>query len=268
MKYEVVIVNDSSAGEITEASYRQPYNINTYRNLIETHKSFPEVKPPICVKLYEEEEFNSLNDFVHCIQDFIINDKVKLILEGHKLPIHEFVPAEVHRIEEKFLFIKKNAKYKNYFWFNVDCEIISDYYNYIDFSKSDIVFTKNNSSIGLKIETISDLLGIKKSNQKISSRINEIYKQYPKDEVKRDEIKKEEDLYGISWRAEKLVMNDRFDKELDLFSLPIFSSQTYISQRLKHALLEQNVTGISFKETGINRDGRFPLNPMLEVTSK
>ena len=53
MKYEVLIVNDSSAGEMTDECYDQPFNIHAYREHIETYKSFPKENPPIWIKLYE-----------------------------------------------------------------------------------------------------------------------------------------------------------------------------------------------------------------------
>jgi len=265
MKYEVLLVNDSSAGEMTDECYDQPFNIHTYRKYIETHKSFPKENPPIWIKLYEEKEFSSLNDFVHSLQEFIINEKVKSILQKFKLPSHNFVPAIIYRNERK-LMLKKLAKYENYYWFNFDCQHIEDYYNFIDFSKSEITFSKNSKPLILKLESISELLDIKVSNQKISNRINELYNSYKGNESKINEIINQEDLYGISWRAEKIVMNEDFDTDLDLFSLPIFSSRTYISQRLKNALLEENVSDIKFIETGNNPDPSFILNPKLEIS--
>nr|WP_315238987.1 hypothetical protein [uncultured Flavobacterium sp.] len=264
MKYEILIVNDSSAGEMMDKCYDLSYNIHSYRDYITEHKKFPSEKPPIWIKLYNEKEFNSVNDFVHSLQDFIVNDKVKTILQKHKLPNHDFVPAEVYR-KEKTLFSKKLVRY-DYHWFNFDCKHISDYYDDIDFSKSEIVFSKNETVIDLKINSISDLYTIRNANQSISSKINELYKIHPKNTSLINEIIKEKDLFGVSWRAEKIVLKESFDKELDLFSLPIFSSRTYISPRLKEALLLENVSDIVFKETGNNPNPKHVLNPKIEFS--
>ncbi|SEQ11395.1 hypothetical protein [Epilithonimonas lactis] len=261
MKYEVLLVNDSSAGEMTEKCYEQPYNINNYREYIKEHNSFPLEKPPIWIKIYDDKEFNSLNDFVYSLQDFIINDKVKSILENHKLPNHDFVPAEIHRNERKILF-NKLSKYKHYYWFNT----ISDYNDYVDFSKSEIKFTKDKKIIQLNINSILELYSLRNSNQKISNRINMLYKLYPNNQSKIQEIILHEDLFGVSWRAEKIVLNKNFDRSLDLFSLPIFSSRTYISQKLKENLIKENITDISFIKTGNNPDPKYLLNPELEIS--
>ena len=264
MKYEILIVNDSSAGEMMDECYDLSYNIHSYRDYITEHKKFPSEKPPIWIKLYNEKEFNSINDFVHSLQDFIVNDKVKTILQKHKLPNHEFIQAEVYR-KEKTLFSKKLVRY-NYHWFNFDCKDISDYYDFIDFSKSEITYTKNEKVIDLKINSISDLYAVKNSNHLISAEINELYKNHPNDKLFINQTIQEKDLFGVSWRAEKIVLKENFDKELDLFSLPIFSSRTYISPRLKEALLLENVTDIFFKETGNNPDRRHILNPKIEIS--
>ena len=264
MKYEILIVNDSSAGELMDECYDSPFNINSYREFIAQHKKFPIEKPPIRIKLYNEKEFNSLNDFVHSLEDYIINEKVKIILQQHKLPYHEFVPAEVIR-EEKKLFTKKLVSY-NYHWFNFDCQHISDYYDYIDFSKSEITYSKNRNNIELEINSIADLYKVRNSNRLISAEINALYKNYPNDESYINETIQEKDLFGVSWRAEKIVLNGSFDKGLDLFSLPIFSSRTYISPKLKEAFLRQNVSDVFFKETGNNPEPRYMLNPRIEIS--
>lgn len=140
---------------------------------------------------------------------------------------------------------------------------ISDYYDDIDFSKSEITFSKNETVVDLKINSISDLYTIINSNQSISAKINELYKIHQNNTSLINEIIKEKDLFGVSWRAEKIVLKESFDKELDLFSLPIFSSRTYISPRLKEALLLENVSEIVFKETGNNPNPRHVLNPKI-----
>lgn len=264
MKYEVLIVNDSSAGEMMEECYDLSYNIHSYRDYIAQHKKFPLEKPPIWIKLYNEKEFNSINDFVHSLEDFIVSDKVKTILQNHKLPNHDFVPVEVLR-EERKLFSKKLVRY-NYHWFNFDGESISDYHDFIDFSKSEIVYSKNKKFIDLEINSIADLNVVRKSNQLISAEINALYKSNQDNESYINEVIKEKDLFVVSWRAEKIVLKENFDKGLDLFSLPIFSSRTYVSPRLKKALLQQDVTDVFFKETGNNPDPRYLLNPRLELS--
>jgi hypothetical protein len=265
MKYEVLIVNDSSAGEIMDECYKVSYNINAYREYIAKNKQFPLEKPPIWIKLYKEKEFNAINDFVHSLNDFVVNDKVKKILQNHKLPNHDFVSTDVYRKEKK-LFLKKLVKY-NYHWFNFDCKYISNYYDCIDFSKSEIIYSKNEKVIDLKINSFSELLAVINANQTISSEINKLYKIHSTNKALVDEIILEKDLFVISWRAEKIVLNESFDRELDLFSLPIFSSKTYISRRLKEALISESVTDIFFKETGNNPDPRYALNPKIELSN-
>ncbi|MCF6133087.1 hypothetical protein [Flavobacterium wongokense] len=264
MKYETLIVNDSSAGEMMKECYDFSYNIHNYRDFIDTHNDFPAEKPPIWIKLYKEKEFNSVNDFVHSVYDFIINDKVKNILEKYNLPIHDFVPVEVYR-KEKTLFNSKLVRYE-YHWFNHNADNISNYYDYIDFSKSEIGFSRNENIIDLKINSISDIYSIKESNKIITSEINELYKTHLGETSIINKMIREKDLYAISWRAEKIVFKENFDKELDLFSLPLFSSRTYISPRLKEALIENQVKDILFKETGNNPDRRHILNPKIEIS--
>ncbi|ESU20211.1 hypothetical protein FEDK69T_30260 [Flavobacterium enshiense DK69] len=263
MEYEILIVNDSSAGEMMDKCYESTYNVHHYSKYIVDNKKFPETKPPIWIKLYKEKEFNSLNDFVHSLYNFIINDKVKAILDKHKLPNHDYLPAQVFR-KEKTLLFKKLVGY-NYYWFNYDCEHISDYYEHIDFEKSEITFFRNEKNIDLKINSISDLHSIRASNKLISNEINELYKLYPNKQSLIQKFIKEKDLFTVSWRTEKIVLKDSFDIELDLFSLPLFSFKTYVSPRLKKALIDENIKDIFFKKTGNNPDPRYLINPQIKL---
>ena len=122
MAYKVLIVDDKGAVNFTADYFDLPFTTNSYISYLENNGQFENNIPPVIFEMYDDPDFNSVTDFLHSLENYIINDKVKSVLSNFNLPPHKFIPADVFRKERKFMF-KKNVKY-SYNWFYFDCEHI------------------------------------------------------------------------------------------------------------------------------------------------
>lgn len=77
MKYQILIVNDNTAGESTDLYYNSANNLHGYNNYINRNDNFPSQKSKIQVTLDDDSEINSINNFSHVLHDFIVNNKTK-----------------------------------------------------------------------------------------------------------------------------------------------------------------------------------------------
>lgn len=68
---------------------------------------------------------------------------------------------------------------------------------------------------------------------------------------KKDFLQKRKSLKlekGVQWAVcgDIIVMNKNFDKDLDFFSITRLNSSTYVSERLKNAIVGHGLTGWDF----------------------
>jgi hypothetical protein len=261
MVYKVLIVDDKGAVNFSNDYYDLPFKKNDYKDYLEKNKRFHETAPPIILEMYDDPNFNSVTDFLHSLEDYMINDKVKSVLRNFNIPPHKFITADVFRKERKFLF-KKNVKY-SYNWFYFDCEYIENFLEHVDFEASTITLTKNSEVIAEEISSLEHLNKIRADNKKNSNAVNALYKTLPENEAKA--AVKNGSLYGTSWRAEKIVFKKTFPSSIDIFNIPLLSPHTYVSESLRKALVNEKITGIEFIDAkGNNPDPKYTINPLIE----
>jgi len=195
-------------------------------------------KTSLICEIYNDNEFNKLNDILHSLYDYILNEHALNIFKNSKTPPFELKPAKVLRKEKKFIFLKRSKSY-NYYNISFSDNKTAKYYNWIDFNKSDIVAIDNHKK-RFKIQSHKhtlDLINENKSNSEIS----------------------------YLFETKKVVFGKNFDSEIDLFKIPLYSSGTYVSNRLKNRLEETNITDVIFVDSK-NESGRIwkPLFPIIE----
>jgi len=176
---------------------------------------------PVCI-LYDDEEFNKLNDIIHSLSDYILNEKaLKIFKEFNTIP-YELRKAKVLRKEKVLGFFKKYKSY-NYYELSFPDEKAMNCYEWIDFKKSEI-FAIDSFQKQIKITSHQQELDMIIEN-KSSSEIT------------------------YSFKTKKVVFGKKFDSEIDLFKIPHYSWGTYISKRLKNKLEEAKITDIGFAES-------------------
>ncbi|EAS19042.1 hypothetical protein BBFL7_00491 [Flavobacteria bacterium BBFL7] len=177
-------------------------------------------KIPVC-KMYDDEEFNNLNDILQSINDYILNERALNIFKDCKTIPYELRNAKVLRKEKVLGFLKRYTSY-NYYELTFPDQNAAYCYDWIDFEKSDVSAT-DNSQQKLKITSHQQVLDMIKENKSDS-----------------------ELSYSIETR--KIVFNQQFDTEIDLFKIPLYSWGIYISERLKNKLEQSQITDIGFAD--------------------
>ncbi|MBJ6367934.1 hypothetical protein [Snuella sedimenti] len=85
-------------------------------------------------KMYDDVEFNKLNDILHSINEYILNEKALKILKESKTIQFDLRKAKVLRKEKLLGFLKKNKPYE-YFHLTFPDEYAIECYNWIDFEE-------------------------------------------------------------------------------------------------------------------------------------
>ena len=142
------------------------------------------------------------------LRGFYVNEKLKNILESSHLPNHRF-------IKTPFIEEKTGKLIEEYWRFVYDLDTGE---HTVDFKKSEFNFKYHKRDFGEDF------------HRDINS-----YKDYL-------------DVYyetrrGV--RANKLVLNENFDRELDFFKTMFLSPNMYISERLLNKMKEAGITGYS-----------------------
>jgi hypothetical protein len=164
MKYYTIHINDSGAIENAEESL-----INGKDTLI--------------CEIYDAKEFNRLNDILHSLDDYIMNEKALNIFKECNLIPYKLRKVVVNRKEYQFGIIKATKTY-DYTQLKVEEPRDLQCYNWINFEKSDITVKKGEEEIG-KLQSHIRLLELVEENEKMSSDINEIYKLNVSDKEKK-----------------------------------------------------------------------------------
>ena len=189
----------------------------------------------IC-KMYDDNEFNKLNDILHSTNDYILNEKALNIFKESKTIKFNLKKATVLRKEKLLGFIKKKKSY-NYFQLIFPDKNANECYDWIDFEKSEIFATDNNGE-KFKITSHQNTLDL------ISENKSDFNKSY-------------------SFETKKVVFGKNFDSEMDLFKIPYYSWGVYVSERFKNKLENAKITDIGFAENkeklGIMWKPHFPI---------
>jgi hypothetical protein len=233
MHYQCLLINDSGAVEFSD---RFLYNVKPSANAVlrNAEKDF-HVEPPVLeFEMYDDPEFNRINDILHAPKDFIINERTKEIFESFRLPEHRFGKAKVSRNDKKILFLKTRNEYP-YHWLYFGESAWARLYEQIDFRSSDIEVYEAKTRCDIKIERLDDVYKLINSER------------------------------SYTWKTNKIVLTKEFDSSIDLFQLPLFSWMTYVSDSLRNKLLEEKVSDIKFVDTGIKSRLEAVQNPLLII---
>jgi hypothetical protein len=142
---------------------------------------------------------------------FIINKKLKTLFEQFTLPPHRFFSAKI---------IYKKEELNDYYLMH----IVSDYTDFIDYSKSTFITCGffNSNPVPLILTSKQDFT---RQSVELQNNFNTNTKDYR------------------SIEATEIHLNQKFNKSLDFFKIGQVDINFYISQNLKDALLENNITG-------------------------
>jgi hypothetical protein len=144
-----------------------------------------------------------------------INQKAKSIFEMNNLISHRFYQANV---------TYRGKPLSDYYWLH----IISDLTDYISYSDSSFFIYKR--------------FDLDMGDIKINSK-DEYFEQ-----LKR--LQENNPNTYITIRAKKITLTPSFfNKKLDLFKIGLFDTNFYISQRLRDALVDNNITGCDIQPT-------------------
>lgn len=233
MHYQCLIISDSGAIEYTDRFLKNTKpSVSVLRRNAENDFQF---EPPILeFEMYDDPEFNKLNDILHAPTNLIMNDRTKVIFESFKLPEHKYGKAKVSRVDNRILFLKSKREYQ-YHWLYFNAKAIDQLYDYIDFDRSDIKVYEGKNAVDIKIESFSHI-----------GRLIESKRNY-------------------TWKANKIVLKN-FDSDIDIFTLPFFSWMTYVSDRLRVKLQDEEISDIKFVSTGAKSRLEAVRNPILEIS--
>ena len=245
MKYYTIHINDSGAIE-------------------DLNETIINNKSTLVCKIYDDKEFNKLNDILHSTDDYIMNNEALKIFSKCNLIPYKLKSAVVKRIEYKLGFLKTTKRY-DYTQLKIEESKNLHCYNWINFDKSEIIVTKGNEVV-YKLKSHQNLLQLIEKNGNITSQINNIYELNISEKEKKERT---ENLKTYDWNVKRIVFNNNFDYSIDLFKIPLYSWGTYISDKMKNLLISSKITDIDFaeikEELGIVWKPHFPI---IEFESK
>ena len=147
---------------------------------------------------------------------FIVSDRFKKVLLCFNLPAHEFYPAKI---------LHNRTWLTNYYWLQIGAGMMIDLVDY----KASEFYVRN----------IAKIFKSELGSVEVFSKGDF--------ENKRQELKSKDS--NLAMWAKKIVMNNSFSKELDMFSMTRFNADTFISDRLKKVIDEAKLTGLEVKPT-------------------
>ena len=197
---------------------------------------------PIC-KMYDDNDFNKLNDILHSLDDYILNEKALNIFKESKTIKYDLTKAVVIR-KEKLLGILKRSKSYEYYHLNFSNDYANQCYDWIDFEKSEIYAIDERNEERLKILSHQHKLELIAENKSDSNK-------------------------SFSFEVKKIVFGKKFDFEIDFFKIPLYSSGEYISKRFKNKMEKAGITDIGFTERTeqLNKVWQ-PMFPIIEFVNK
>nr|WP_152556473.1 hypothetical protein [Nonlabens ulvanivorans] len=197
---------------------------------------------PIC-KIYDDNDFNKLNDILHSLDDYILNEKALNIFKESKTLKYDLTKAVVLRKEKLFGFIKKYKSYE-YYHLNILKNHESECYDWIDFEKSEISAINNKNEKIIKILSHQHKLELIAENKSDSNQ-------------------------SFSFEVKKIVFGENFDFEIDFFKIPLYSSGEYVSERFKSRMEKAEIKDIGFANRieQLNKVWQ-PMFPIIEFANK
>lgn len=225
MKYYTIHIKDS--GAIEESDIK---NDNGQKKYI--------------FKMYDDIEFNSLNDILHSTDDFVLNKKALKLFEISNVIPYEKYSVVVKRKEKIFGLLKVSKSYEYFFLSLIQSNKLFCY-DWINFTLSVIEIYQGDDKIS-NLSSHEELLNYIEKNKAISTKINEIYSRNISDKEKKE---KSTDLKTFTFVSKKIVFNKTFDTSIDVFTIPLYSWGTYVSERFMNLLLENNIQDIGFAKS-------------------
>ena len=197
---------------------------------------------PIC-KMYDDNDFNKLNDILHTLDDYILNEKALNIFKESKTIKYDLTKAVVIR-KEKILGILKRSKSYEYYHLKFLKDNATQCYDWINFEKSEIYAIDNKNEERIKILSHLHKLKLIAENKSDANQ-------------------------SFSFEVKKIVLGKKFDFEIDFFKIPLYSSGEYISERLKNKFEKAGITDIGFAERTeqLNKVWQ-PMFPIIEFEHK
>lgn len=224
MTYYTFHIDDSGAIEDIEYKEVNGKNIPTY-------------------KMYDDNDFNRLNDILFSLNDYILNEKALNIFKDSKTIKYDLTKVVVLRKEKLFGIFKKNKSYE-YYHLNFSEEYTIQCYDWIDFEKSEIYAINNKNKERIKILSHQQKLELITENKSNSDQ-------------------------SFSFEVKKVVFGKNFDFEIDFFKIPLYSSGEYVSERFKNKMKKAGITDIKFAERTeqLNKIWQ-PMFPIIEFINK
>lgn len=218
MKY--YIIEESLDPKIMGSDYPQVYKFikgynpeapNAIFSLSKYRTSFPDYTPDLDGIMLAGTAKKT--DFVSSSfgLGFIMSEKAKEIMEQYNLCPHRFYPLGLYirKVKHNYCLLR----------------IIDDYFDFVDYKES--TFTEYDISRGRRYGSIM-----------VNSKEDLLRK--------REKLKEKENNIMYTIWGDRIVMNENFDKKLDLFKIRWIDSSTYISERLMMDIISNGLTGWEF----------------------
>ena len=224
--YQCFVLDDTGAFELPNNifdKFNDNYTSKDLSNYLNDQQKYLEDIVDLKLNMYNDKEFNKLNDFLFGPISLIISDRIKNLLQDFYIPTHKYKRVKVVR-KEFIGFIKKEYSYN---WLILDNKNLYELQNLIDFEKSiiNVVDDEDNIDSTRTIRSLDDIKKITSQNKIIGNYTDKIHqnKTISKEErrIQIDEYCKINKTYG--WVADKIVLNKNFDYNIDIFKIPTFS---------------------------------------------
>lgn len=167
------------------------------------------------IQKFELEKHAKLTDSLYCFglssyNNFLVSQKFKNLLERHHLMGHQFI--------ESIVYGHKNITYKYYFFHSSDMHLPE----LVDYQKSTFYSTEwlnNNTRKPITLQNFEEYKYLMSLDKEAK----------------------------MGYHLDQIALSESFDHELDLFNLFPLDFDCYISERLKNAFEEENITGVEFE---------------------
>lgn len=186
--------------------------------LFDSFHEFPKKEPKIDFALLKKG--SNMTDILSAsmlvMLGFLINSKLRLILENFRLPEHNFywIPVKFRNETHNYYWLHMLYKYKGFYFEDVQS-------NNIVFEKSEFVIEKHLSKISdISINSKQDFI-TKNANLPISKSI----------------------------KANSLVLNETFLKLVpDIFNIPLLGTNWIVREDLRDRIIQEKITGVELTE--------------------
>lgn len=143
---------------------------------------------------------------------FLVSEKFRMLLEQFQLPTHKFYPAKV----------KWRKEFLNYFWMHTICDLT----DYVDYPSSKFFVYQN-------YITVLGFVDVKSKDEYLK---------------KVEELKKANPGKILTIWASQISLPASIIKNYDLFEIGAFNADSYISESIREAILDQKITGCDISE--------------------